>query len=131
TAMVAFVGAAGMLAFERLPGDEGLRTYPESLWWTAMLLTTIGSEYWPRTVEGRLLTLLLSAYGLGVLGYITAALASFFLSRDAESEEGEVAGEASLRSIQAELASLRAEVHTLSSRVQENGFPGPASDEVD
>ena len=47
-----------------------------------MLLTTIGSEYWPQTPEGRLLTFLLSLYSLGILGYITATLASFFVEKD-------------------------------------------------
>lgn len=49
-----------------------------------MLLTTIGSDYWPRTVEGKLLTLGLSLYALGILGYVAASLASFFVGRDVE-----------------------------------------------
>lgn len=112
TALVTTVGAAGMYAFE--PG--GLESYGEALWWTAMLMTTIGSEYWPRTAEGRLLALLLSLYALGVLGYVTAALASFFVGRDAESAEGEVAGAASLRGLREEIAALREEVRALGGR---------------
>lgn len=110
TTLVTFTGAAGMLAFERLPRGQGLQSYPEALWWTAMLLTTIGSEYWPVTGEGRVLSLLLSMYALGVLGYITAALASFFLGRDAESPDAEVASEAMLRQLHAELISIREEL---------------------
>jgi voltage-gated potassium channel len=49
-----------------------------------MLLTSIGSEYWPRTGSGRALCLLLAIYGFAVFGYITAALASYFVGRDAE-----------------------------------------------
>ena len=52
-----------------------------------MLLTSIGSQFWPATTEGRVLTVLLSLYGLAVFGYITAAFASFFVGRDAEPEE--------------------------------------------
>lgn len=107
TALVILAGAAGMYAFERLPGGEGLGSYGEALWWTAMMITTIGSEYWPVTPEGRLLCLLLSIYSLGVLGYLTAALAAFFVGRDAEHGEGEVAGDAALRALQAEVAALR------------------------
>ena len=47
-----------------------------------MLLTTIGSEYWPESPEGRVLTFLLSLYSLGILGYITATLASLFVEKD-------------------------------------------------
>ena len=88
TVMVCFAGAAGMYAFEN--SAEGLESYSEALWWTAMLLTTIGSEYWPKSPEGRLLTFLLSLYSLGILGYITATLASFFVERDqiAENQGG-------------------------------------------
>lgn len=33
-----------------------------------MLLTTMGSEYWPQTAEGRILCLLLSVYAFAVFG---------------------------------------------------------------
>ena len=38
----------------------GLKSYSDALWWTCMLLTSIGSEYWPHTAEGRLLCILLA-----------------------------------------------------------------------
>lgn len=89
TAAVVFAGAAGMLAFENprslqqagITGAACLRSYPEALWWTAMIITTMGSDYWPRTGEGRVLCLLLSVYAFAVFGYITASLASFFIRR--------------------------------------------------
>ena len=84
TLTVTFLGAAGMYNLE--PASEmqegGFTSYWDALWWTAMLLTTIGSQYWPVSVEARILAVLLSIYGLGVLGYITATLASFFVGRD-------------------------------------------------
>ena len=85
TGLVALLGAGGMLAFEPAAGVEGgFASYGEALWWTAMLLTTMGSEFWPRTPEGRVLCLLLALYAFAVFGYITAAFASFFVGRDAE-----------------------------------------------
>lgn len=111
--LVYLAGAAGILAFERASPESAVRSFADSLWWTAMLLTTIGSDYWPQSPEGRVLTLLLSIYALGVLGYVTAALASFFLGRDAESEEGEIAGEAALRGLRAEIRALRGEIRSL------------------
>jgi voltage-gated potassium channel len=107
TLLVLMIGAAGMYAFEKAPDGSGLRTYTESLWWTAMLLTTIGSEYWPRTPEGRALSLLLSLYALGMLGYIAASLATFFIGRDAVAGEGEVASEKMLRELRDEIVLLR------------------------
>ena len=119
TAAVALVGAAGMYAFESLPGNRGLTSYGDALWWTAMLLTTIGSQYWPQTVEGRLLTLLLAAFSLGILGYITAALASFFVGRDAERPDAEIAGQASVERLQAEISALRRQVESLRGELRE------------
>lgn len=93
TALVNLLGAAGMYAFENEGAvTGGYSSYGEALWWTGMLITSIGSEYWPRTAEGRVLTLLLSVYGLAVFGYITAALASFFVDRDAVEARVQVTG---------------------------------------
>jgi voltage-gated potassium channel len=83
TALVAVTGAAGMYRFELdAPGGPGFSDYGTALWWTAMLLTTMGSEYWPRTPEGRLLCLLLAIYAFAVFGYVTAAIAAYFVDRD-------------------------------------------------
>jgi voltage-gated potassium channel len=112
TAVVTLTGAAGMHAFENeIP--NGLNSYAEALWWTAMLMTSIGSEYWPHTAEGRALCFLLSLYGFAVFGYMTATLATFFIGRDAEDEKAELAGAKSIEALRAELAALRTEIVAL------------------
>ncbi len=110
--VVTLAGAAGMYAFEN-EVEGGLTTYGEALWWTAMLLTSLGSEYWPRTAEGRVLCFLLSLYGFAVFGYVTATLATFFIGRDAEDERAEVAGAKSVEALRAEIAALRSEVRAM------------------
>jgi voltage-gated potassium channel len=107
TAVVVTAGAAGMYSFERdLPGG-GLTSYAAALWWTAMLMTTMGSEYWPRTAEGRALCLLLALYAFAVFGYVTATLATFFVGREATRPDGEVAGAADVAALRAEINALR------------------------
>ena len=111
TTLVALLGAGGMLAFE--PASEvegGFAGYGDALWWTGMLLTSMGSEFWPRTGEGRLLCFLLSLYGFAVFGYIAASFASFFVGRDAGSAEGEVAGSADIALLRQEIAAMRADL---------------------
>jgi voltage-gated potassium channel len=100
TAFVTFLGAAGMYNFER----PGFSSYWDACWWTAMIMTTIGSDYWPRTAEGRILTFLLSVYAFAIFGYITAALASLLVGKgkDASSKE---------------ITELRKEVQRLSSEI--------------
>ena len=112
TTLVTLTGAAGMYAFERnMPGGPG--DFWSALWWTAMVMTTLGSEYWPRTGEGRVLCFLLALYSFSVFGYVTATLATFFVGRDAESAEGELASAAAVASLQGEIALLRAEIRAL------------------
>ena len=111
TLIVVLTGAAAMLAFESDVGvTGGLESYWDALWWTAMMLTTIGSDYWPLTAEGRLMCLLISIYSLGILGYITAVLASFFIGRDAEDQSAEIAGTRSIEDLRREIAALRADL---------------------
>lgn len=114
TVLVTFVGAAGMYALENdQPGAPGLRDYPSALWWTAMIMTTMGTEYWPRTAEGRALCLALALYAFTVFGYVTASLASFFIGRDAEGADAPLAGHEALEALRAEIAGLRSEIRTL------------------
>jgi voltage-gated potassium channel len=115
TALVVFGGAAGMYAFEsETPG--GLHSYGEALWFTTMIVTTLGSQFWPETFEGRVLSVVLALYAIAVFGYLTATLASYFIGRDAESAEAELAGAQELAAIRRELAALRAEVAALARR---------------
>lgn len=112
TLIVDLAGAAGMYAFEQgMP--RGFGSYGAALWWTAMLLTSMGTEYWPQTAEGRVLCLLLSLYGFAVFGYVTAALASFFVGRDADNEEAEIVGTKSLQELRGEIAVLHEELRAL------------------
>lgn len=111
TLIVTFTGAAGMYTFENtLPDGRGLNSYGTALWWTAMIMTTMGSEYWPQTPEGRALCLLLAIYAFAVFGYVTATLASFFINRDAQGADAELAGANAMEALRLEIAALRADV---------------------
>ncbi len=100
TTFITFIGAAGMYSFER----PGLSSYVDAFWWTAMIMTTIGSDYWPKTAEGRILTFLLSVYAFAIFGYITAALASLLIGKEKKASSKEI-------------AELRGEVQRLSSEI--------------
>lgn len=111
TVLITTLGAAGMLTFEassQVPG--GLRNFGDALWWTAMLVSSMGSGFWPVTAEGRLLALLLTLYGLAVFGYITASFATFFIGQEAQDREGELPGHDDLAALRDEVAALRREL---------------------
>ncbi|HEX6966663.1 MAG TPA: ion transporter [Gemmatimonadaceae bacterium] len=113
TVLVTFAGAAGMYAFEHgLPGG-GFDTYGASLWWTAMLMTTMGSQAWPTSPGGRMLALILALYAFTVFGYVTATLASYFIDRDAEEPQASIAGAKTVEALRTEVAALRADIQSL------------------
>ncbi len=117
TVLVTFAGAAGMYAFEN-ETPNGLSSYGEALWWTAMIMTTMGSQFWPQTAEGRVLCVFLALYAFGVFGYVTATLATFFVGRDAEDEGAELAGAQSIALLQAEIVALRNEIRVFGEDVR-------------
>ena len=85
TVAVILVGAASIYAFEKdVAGDRGIKDFGTALWWTSMIITTMGSDYWPRTAEGRILTFLLALYAFAIFGYVTATIARFLIGRDTQ-----------------------------------------------
>lgn len=127
TLIIAFAGAAGVYFFEGPPRADvgagvdngGIDSYGDALWFTMMLMTTLGSEYWPMTGEGRLLTFFISLYALGVFGYIAGTIASLFVDpeRMARATSGvEETGEMS--DLTSEIVSLRRQLAQLSARLE-------------
>jgi voltage-gated potassium channel len=112
-------GAAGMYAFERgTPGQSGFDTYGGALWWTAVIITTLGSQYWPVTTAGRIRCLLLSIYAFTAFGYIATVLASHFVGRDAL-RKPDSSSRQDLQALQAEIAALREELRTRQTQTYE------------
>lgn len=127
TMIVLFAGAAGMLAFERPETEQavtsstfnGIDDYGEAVWWTAMLLTTAGSDYWPQTTEGRILCFFLALYAFAIFGYITATIASFFVDSSRKSpEKPHTIATEELAAVHNELAALRSQLMLLSSNIE-------------
>jgi voltage-gated potassium channel len=109
TLLTTLGGAAAMYAFENgVPDPTGIHDYGTSVWWTAMIMTTMGSAYWPQTPEGRVLCVLLALYSFTVFGYVTAALATFLIDREASRPETHVADQRTIEAIQDDIAALRA-----------------------
>jgi len=99
TTLITLLGAAGIYDFER----QGFTSYLDALWWTAIIMVTVGSNYWPKTTEGRILAFLLSAYAFYIFVYVTAALASLLVGSE--------------KSFSKEIEELRSKVQRLSSEI--------------
>jgi voltage-gated potassium channel len=114
TLVVTFAGAAGMYAFEREVPGTGIESYSSAVWFTAMLITSIGTDYAPRTGEGRVLCFIIALYGFIVFGYITATLATYFVESDAKSKGSAIPDNGS---IQRELAQIRNDLGVISRKL--------------
>ena len=111
--LITFGGAAAMYYFEQGVAGDTITNYGSALWWTAMIMTTLGSDYWPKSGEGRVLCILLSFYAFAVWGYVTASLATYFVGRDADDDRAEIPGKKEIESLRAELAGLRNDLRAL------------------
>ena len=120
TLIVVFAGAAGMYAFEREVQGTGIDSYASAVWFTAMLITSIGTDYAPRTAEGRVLCLIIALYGFVVFGYITATLASFFVESDARSKSSAIPAASDYEELKQELAQIRSDLRSISEKLLAN-----------
>ncbi len=117
TLIVVFVGAAGIYGFEhKVSASNGIHNYGTAIYWTLMMISTIGSDYWPQTPGGKILTVLLSFYAVAILGYIAASLATFFIDRDADDPKAAVASDKSVQKVLEEIQALREEIAKLKLR---------------
>lgn len=60
--------------------DSNITTAGNSLWWAFVTITTVGyGDYYPVTLEGRLIAVVLMVTGVGLFGTFTAFVASWFV----------------------------------------------------
>jgi len=115
--IITLAGAAGIYAFEKETGS--IEDYGTAVWWTAMMLTTMGSDFFPKTAEGRILCLLLAIYGFAVFGYVTATVATFFVTEDSKTiQENKALSEPSLSEISSQLRRLESELQIIQSKIE-------------
>lgn len=81
------LAALAVLDAERSAADATITSFGDALWWSATTVTTVGyGDFYPVTLEGRIVAFLLMLVGIGVVGTVTASIASWFMSRAAGGE---------------------------------------------
>jgi len=114
--IVALAGSSGMYAFERGINPD-IESFGAALWY-AVIAITISTDYRPYSPEGRVLVFLLGLFSLAIAGYVTAALASYFIDRDAESDEAAVLNKKAIDDLRAEIQALRDENKVVISEIR-------------
>jgi voltage-gated potassium channel len=84
------LGAWLVLLFEDNARGSNIHNYPDALWWAIVTVTTVGyGDRYPVTEGGRIVAVVLMLVGIGLIGVLTATVASVFMKEhtDANKEE--------------------------------------------
>ena len=77
------LAAVAVLDAERDADDANIQTFGDALWWAATTVTTVGyGDRFPVTTSGRTVAVLLMLVGIGVVGTVTASVASWIIERN-------------------------------------------------
>jgi voltage-gated potassium channel len=102
-AVLIFVCAALEKAFEAGTKGSNIHSYADALWWAVVTVTTVGyGDRFPVTAAGRGIAVVLMLVGIGLVGVVTATLASYFIQEEKSNDL--VAIEARLARIETLLA---------------------------
>lgn len=81
--VVTFLGAWAVVVAEHGTPRANLKTYPQALWWAVETATTVGyGDFFPVTFGGRVIAVVVMVVGITTYGLVTAALATWFVSRE-------------------------------------------------
>jgi voltage-gated potassium channel len=83
-------GAWLVLLFEENAHGSNIHTYPDALWWAIVTVTTVGyGDRFPVTEGGRIVAAILMLVGIGLIGTLTATVASVFIKEHTDSTKEE------------------------------------------
>lgn len=85
-----FLGAWAVLLFEENTTAGNIHSYPQALWWAIVTVTTVGyGDKYPVTGGGRIVATVLMLVGIGLIGVLTATVASVFMKEHTDSSKEE------------------------------------------
>jgi voltage-gated potassium channel len=86
--LLGFTGALAVYQQEHAAPDAMILTFGDAVWWTCSTLSTVGyGDVTPVTPKGRLIAVVLMAYGLALLGAVTGSVSSWLLQVFAQEDE--------------------------------------------
>ena len=86
-----FAGAGLEVAFEVHARGSNIHGFADALWWAIVTVTTVGyGDRYPVTGAGRGVAVVLMLVGIGLIGVVTATVASFFIQQTADEQNDDV-----------------------------------------
>jgi voltage-gated potassium channel len=93
-------------AVESLVDSRDFHSAWDGMWWAVVTVTTVGyGDVYPKSVEGRIIAMVVMLFGIGFLSVLTAAIASRFVKTERGDETDAIL--ASLTRLEAELAEVK------------------------
>lgn len=106
--VIIFVCAGLVLSFESHAKGSNIHSFSDALWWAVVTVTTVGyGDKFPVTAGGRGVAVVLMIVGIGLIGVLTATVASYFVEQSNDEDTADVV--ARLDRIEGMLARLMAE----------------------
>ena len=83
-----FLGAWLVLLFEENARGSNIHDYAGALWWAVVTVTTVGyGDRFPVTAGGRTVAVILMLVGIGLIGVLTATVASVFIKEHTDANK--------------------------------------------
>jgi voltage-gated potassium channel len=86
-----FLGAWLVLLFEDHAPGSNIHSYHDALWWAVVTVTTVGyGDRFPVSEGGRAVAVVLMLVGIGLIGVLTATVASFFVQEHTDANKDQL-----------------------------------------
>ncbi len=87
-ALIVFVCAGAVTFVERNAHGSNIHDFGQGLWWAVVTVTTVGyGDRFPVTPFGQGIAVVLMLTGIGLIGVLTATVASFFVAEKANATD--------------------------------------------
>jgi voltage-gated potassium channel len=86
-----FLGAWLVLLFEKNAAGSNIHSYHDAIWWAVVTVTTVGyGDRFPVSEGGRAVAVVLMLVGIGLIGVLTATVASFFVQEHTDANKDQL-----------------------------------------
>lgn len=86
-----FLGSWLVLLAEDNAKGSNIHNYGNALWWAVVTVTTVGyGDRYPVTAVGRIVAVVLMLVGIGLIGVLTATVASFFVQEHTDANKAQL-----------------------------------------